>query len=335
MKKHIFKIGLIAAFATAITFTSCQKMDEETKQAVVEEILSVNSVEEYNDLLAQVEKMTDEEFAQWEQQRGFTSFYTQAQKAYAGLDIDNVQTEEEVFEYVKNNAQFLQLTPDGEDYTLETTLSKYSTATQRVLNQDQTIQIGNDFIKVFKTGTAKTAIENKQDLVNMADEDFDVLTTNDKIEVTRNLLPRTRDILEKAHTSRIEDDEEKNRLYAGIEIKWRVPVGDLIEHTIEYTIRPYKKTLGVWFYCSRTIEASIYLEYSYTIFGDVYPTLDDFSNYHYEGTSLITEKIQSSYVLREFGELVDVHGFNWRKISFWATSGSIPNKKCVINEQYY
>ncbi|MDR2907120.1 MAG: hypothetical protein LBU91_03925 [Bacteroidales bacterium] len=249
MKNNIIKTGIVAAFAMATIFTSCQKMDEETKQAVVEEILSVNSEEEYDDLLSQVEKMTDEEFAQWEQQRGFTSFYTQAQKAYAGLDPDKVQTQEEIFEYVKNNAQFLQLIESGEDYTLETTLSEYSTATQRVLNQDRTIQIGNDMLKIFKTGTAKTAIENKQELVNMADEDFDGLTASDKIEVKRNLQPMTRDLLAKAYSSEVTGGA--NRLYMGLEIKFRVPVLTP-NYVVEYTVRPYKRTLGVWFFCSWT-----------------------------------------------------------------------------------
>ncbi len=160
----------------------------------------------------------------------------------------------------------------------------------------------------------------------MNEKDFCNSPKNSSVKRIVNESSQRKDIFAKAHTARKDSDNKKERIYLGIEIKWRVPVNAgnySSNYAIEYTLRPYTKKAGVWFWCQRNISGSIkararyYNEddkaYGYVSFNK---SISEYSRVS-EGTAKV-----SVDGITNGGDLL-FYGLTWESIDCWGRQDKV------------
>lgn len=335
MKKIIKIIGIIAT--AAVIATSCNKTENLLKTEI-QEMLAFNTVEEYDEHLELIEKMTETEFAQWEKLNGFSSFYSASRKAYAEIVAiaEKEATQEQIFELVKKHSSYLQLIPDEEnegEYVLETVLPSRLSREHRVLNKNQMVQVGDDVFKAFDRGVAKASVQNKHELINLTIEELNNAPENTNIEIQKDLLqqPARKDIFQKEHVDRATSGSE--RIYLGIEIKWRIPFQAFnysTSYSMEYTLRPYSKTLGIWYWCTRNISGRIDAKASYTDVNGYYRVVGWEIDIPLQSKSVKedSKKVESSDFMGNGGGYF-FYGFKWNYIDCWGRQHKVSNAAIV------
>lgn len=311
----------------SLAFVACNKENISPKSESETQILAFKDAEEYQNTLSLVSKMSDDEFTQWEKSRNFISFESRSKAVYQEANPEKFSTQAEVIEFVSQNDQYLQLIKeDNGDFTLETKLQK-SASIKRILNEDCMVQIGDIAVKFFASGVASAPSAFKQQLKDLSEKGF--LAENTDISQETPIAkskknPNRKDIFGKDYSNRI--DEGSNRLYLGVECS------DIViphlpffnDYHIEYTIRPYHKTLGIWYFCSRTIEGSIKLGVEIlwpnnAIQQILYPEIIPPAN--------------RSVAKYSWDEPADIPGYSvlgFYGIDCWAKSASIPGRQCQI-----
>jgi len=194
----------------------------------------------------------------WEEQNGIISFGTYCDKLYHSIDFDNIESSEEVFSFVRENNSYLQLIEnDNGEYILETMLP--TSSYRYVVNMDRMYQVNNKIYKIYEKGIAVAMEEDIELLKSASDELINKFTTIYNIE----FMPFDVETTQKATSewcgnTFFHDDKinGNNKTYFSLELEQNTQSWGTTSF-VHYYIRPYKKTLGIWFYCSRTISWDI------------------------------------------------------------------------------
>lgn len=280
-KKMKTNCTIIFMLFFTIFFTSCKKenvLDNENLPAV--EFLKFENFQEFSRILEKVSSMNEQERKQWEDMQGFRSFGSIADEIYKNANPENFETREEFFNFVNANLSFLEIYEDETGIELNPKL--VYTSQRYLIGEDHLFQIGNFVYKIFDGGTAIVEVDEIQSLKNLSQEEFlsreKDLTFDDGIRrYYSNAFfkekKQSKDIGNNVgmdHTTRKDNGNDRTLLRVSGDAfpKLILTSGGAFSHeefyvSVETFVRPYKKTLGIWYHCTRTItvESKVAIDY--------------------------------------------------------------------------
>jgi len=237
-----------------------QEKDSQLISTLNNDLLKFDSFDEYQKTVSEVVSMKLDTLIAYENQRGYKSFGRTCDEFYKSINMDDFKSLEEIKSFVKANSNYLQLIED-ENGELELETKLYKSPNRYLLNNYRMFQIGDTVFKEFESGIIMTRFENISDLKNAGNQ-INSLVQDDRFIYVPNNLNTTNNLKSTNSSCGTEYSEtstnDKNRLK--VELKIEKSLGKLKNHYIQ---RPYKKTLGVWFWCSRTMAADVICEYSW------------------------------------------------------------------------
>lgn len=274
MRKNIIIIGCLLILGTTFTtlfISSCSKDEvlNNTKSKESDKILRFKDLNEYNEVQRSVLSMNSQVLKAYEESKGYISFGRLCDELYNSIDPLNFKSTEEVKEFVTKNSKYLQFVED-EKGELELETKFYNTAERYFFNNEKIFQIGDTVFKVFEEGTVKASFKDinifKQvgDNIDCYKQDTRFVFIPNTKSVTKNYKSTT-DLqypYDCGNSVEFRSTNGNNRLKVEIESKLK----GYTQTVCHFIQRPYKKTLGIWFWCSRTMKADIRI--TFTAFAD-------------------------------------------------------------------
>lgn len=318
MKNLNFKIFTLL-FVFSFSFFSCKKENVLNDLTNSESsLLKFDDVEEFQNEMTKIIAFSPEARVAYEKANNFESFGRKCDEIYATIDPESFTSIEEVKAFVAKNSDYLQLIEEEEgDFTLETKM--FNKSIKYLINNDYMLQIGDTVLKIFESGMAIAHISKKNELQKMSVAEFE----NEIVNPNYSSIKKNRakgELFAKDYTSRIESGSD--RLYLGVECSDWTLLG-LLDHKIEYMLRPYRKTLGVWFQCSRTIEGNIDVEFAYLDLNGRYQV-----GARRESISRANRSHASNIWKIDSRDGTKFQGFH--SLNCWGTSAAISGKRCEI-----
>ncbi|MBQ9471136.1 MAG: hypothetical protein IJU72_09335 [Bacteroidales bacterium] len=207
-----------------------------------------------------VANMPQGEREAYEAQRGYISIGSESERFYESVDFDSYNDAADFHQLVADNSDLLQLVVDEDsELTLETRF--HSHPARYLINRDGLAIIGDTAAKVFENGTFKAHRRNLQQVAKLQCLE-DCPAHIGRMEQV-NIISKTIDF--GAKSSACQGTEHQwhstngnNRLRARILI-----TSDPIRSSCELLARPYKRTLGAWYWCSRTMKVDATVTWGY------------------------------------------------------------------------
>ncbi len=257
MKKFLF---MTVSLSTILVFNACNKDDLNLSND--KEILTFNSVDDFNEELGKVLNMSTDELWDYEKSKGYKSYGRKCEEIYQSVDFDSFKAQDEIFDFVAENSDYLELVTDQNgDVYLETKLC--NNEYRYIVDENKMFVLNDRVYKVFNEGKISTKIENREALLSIKvfDEQSSNVISGFQFHPTRILSSSVNIVDEaslKAASSNCGKSDEKrntngrNRTKIKIELKDKYKGNQYIVYH-KGLIRPYKKTLGIWYWCTRTI----------------------------------------------------------------------------------
>lgn len=240
-------------------FVSCEK--ENLINKTNDKILKFNSIEELNKHIDKTLKMNHNELKDLEESRGFKSFGRICDEIYFNLNIEKLTSFEQVEIYVNNHSDYLFFEKDefGE-IALETVFSK--NPYRYVMNEDKLFILNNRVIKVFGNVLLSTNVENIEEL-KMLKDNYNISTLlNEKFEIfsevnvknTFSQKDATYNCGNDLKEARVTTYNDRTKISMQFTTQTQINNGTTWNLLcVDWEVRPYKKILGIWYYCTRTL----------------------------------------------------------------------------------
>ena len=258
MKKVIY-VALFLALV-GIGFSSCEKEEViNSSKGIIEDksILSFENFEELNKELQKVAELNEDERRVYEKNKGFTSLLTFAYENYEKLDLENIKSVEDIESFVAQNNSIVALEPNSEremvffPYYVDNIFSLLA-------NTNRVFVVGEYFYKVFEDGIGVTKKENFEKLIAINEIYLSKVSQNNWLIST---IFFTNELNDRASCNNAVDmtgtsENGNNRTTV------RVSTASVTSGGIKYayltgTIKPYKRTLGVWGPAKRTMDGRL------------------------------------------------------------------------------
>jgi hypothetical protein len=300
MKNLMGKVFCLMAFLSLLGITSCNKVSEEDifKQGKDEKIslqnkyIKYESSAEYHSKLKEIVHMTHEERANYEMANGYISFGRYCDELYNNINFEQFKSQEEIIAFVNNNKAYLKLTEeDNGEYTLDVVyndkLSRY------MYGVDKIFIIADTAYKVLDTKLVTCSLNNVDELSKITEDNYLSYSDVDKFVIfdSKPIINTTKDVANNhgIYLRRTEEDgAEQTRAYGIIEIGPPV-LNSRYTITSGAEVRPYHRVLGVWYYCSRTLDLNTKFYTHYKLGTVWYSTTEyTFSDYGVYGSVLTT-----------------------------------------------
>lgn len=261
-------ISIISIFLILCFFTACSKENViiENRNISSDYIVSFENKADYYSTMNLVIQMNENELKKYEEARGYTSLGRLSEEFYKKIKLDDFKTMDEIKCFIEENSNFLQLIED-ENHELYLETKFYNRTDRYFLNKHNIFQIGDSVYKILKTGTV-IASSKKIDIIYQVGDDIGyymqdpsyifIPNSDDNIE---KLKGTTSDCSGPSFSWSITDDRDRLKVEIEVSSKGIYATEKHIEcHFIQ---RPYKKTLGIWYWCSRTMKADINLNFTW------------------------------------------------------------------------
>jgi hypothetical protein len=283
MRLNINKLPLILSLLSIIVF-SCGKDDFNSSKNNT--IPKFASNKDFSNTTSEVVEMTPEELKDFEKEKGFSSFGRMSEDFYQKIDFESFKTTDELKAFVQKNGNYLQFIED-DNGELELETKFHNRADRYLQNADNMYQIGETVYKVFEYGTVSSSIDNLELFYKKGnnldsfkkDDKFSFYSSeNDNVRMkstTSNCTP----------TEPFRSTEGRERLKVELEVSTNYGQTEVTYHFLS---RPYKMTLGIWFWVSsRNMYADVDVDWHYV----------DFQNADVGGgqTSILVTKTSSFY----------------------------------------
>ena len=149
-------------FLCLVISLGCSKeveIDNKDVKSNVEELSKVMTFTDWEEVLSTC-KMNKDELSIFEEENKFESFATKSNKVYESIDLNNVKTVEEIYEFVEKNKQYVEIMIDEEgEKNFQPILYQHPIA--NVINESKEIRIGSE---IYKLEIAKSdVLEFKSD----------------------------------------------------------------------------------------------------------------------------------------------------------------------------
>lgn len=254
-----------------ISFNSCKKEDQYLEELneyrVKNNMLVFSSINDYNKLLKRTIEFSHEELVVWESSIGFKSYGRISEDIYFSINPESFLNNEDVFSFVEKNKNYLYLNKDENgEFELEHYL--FNNPERYIINKDRMFQINDIVYKVFDRGYAYTNEKNLEKILNIREDEL----TNDNC---------VQEIIFKNYNSENNGIKDSENWCGSGEINARSTDGnDRVKLTIwahqppagaygysvargTFSVRPYKRVLGIWYWCERTMKADIKMAIDY------------------------------------------------------------------------
>ncbi len=289
--KAIYKKSLThAVFFILFTFviTSCKKNDGFGKQdndPTDTQILRFQSISEFLNIRAQINSIQYEEMPFLKSQAGFNSFSQKVDNFYHSIDFESFQSQEDLIAYARSHPQYLRIVYDeNNEIIINPVLSE--NPYRIFVNDDLQFQIGDSVYKTFEKVTLGTKLLNQELLNSIKEENIEQALDDGNVFVfIKNEEYQLKDLGYNCGTwqeARATNGDERTYLRLGVITG---QYSGATEQYIQYVIRPYKKTLGVWYWCTRTISCSIKVAAGYFVYNQSNTWVRLIGNYSNVGTS--------------------------------------------------
>lgn len=258
------RFTLFAFVMAAFVFlVGCKKEKTESEanapQTSVCGMLHFNSTREFLETQEKILAMNEVERRDWERQQGFKSYATKCEELFEELEAKGINSDEDIYDFVKENPDYFYIREEeGEKYL--TSYLEYSSYYQFV-DENKMLQIGENVIKVFNEGVVIAPVDQEERLLNITSF---YEPTQENFAYYENALSESQSVFK--------DDNECN--CTPIEVIARGTNGNNRTYVRFYRdglyddygfgiityymkIRPYKRTLGVWYWCNRTIHYNV------------------------------------------------------------------------------
>jgi hypothetical protein len=323
MKKlSIIAILSLMAAAFAVAAVSCKKDKTTTISSATDPcigMLHFNSSEEFVETQQKVLAMTVAERREWEQQQGFKSYATKCEELFEEFEANGINSDEDIYNFVKENPDYFYIREEEGELYLTSYLENLPCS--YLVNEKQLIQSNDKIIKAFANGYASL--------------DFKDLSIIDDLKSLDDCIPfqnitvsqiTSKSIVKKQFRQDNTDGDGRERTLAEVYIT-NTPV-DTWESV--FFIRPYKKTLGVWYYAKRTITGEMVAHWRYkrSSADQWWPgegedhIIKEVGRYAYSYTSILDELPWVNYYL---------HSAEYTMINGWADTESTPVCYCLLN----
>jgi hypothetical protein len=264
---------------------SCSKSDI-TPKTNSEQALNVptfKSGESFIELGKTIYSFTHEERKKYEDSHGYKSFGRICDELYFSILPSKFKSIEEAEKFVSEHSEYIQLIPnDDGSLTLETV--DYNNPYRYFMDINKIFRVDNSLFKVFEESIATTDSENLDNLmsltaVNLSSlNDEKIKVVNYKISGRENRLKD--DALNCGSHKDNHVDNGDQRTHYELDIYEMDQMGTQVY--AHYLVRPYNKVLGIWYWCQRTISATIKVANDYY----VSPLWDRTKDTYYEGGEL-------------------------------------------------
>lgn len=338
------KIKFVIISIIISTLYSCTK--DKTEPEVINDsttkkgILVFDTFDEYISTINKTLSMSPVELQHFEKTFDYTSFGRKCEEIYFSINIDKLKSYDELEKIVNENNKYLKLVKnDNNEIILEHHL--FNHPERFVINNDCMFQVEETAFKVFQNHYAFTSIQNADKLVKLNEEDLfsKGIDPNITIIINEHII-NTKDFSKSCGAGEItkrypenvtEEDEigttsERIKLVIGAHQPDCLSPYELEAKARNYfLVRPYKKTLGVWFWVECYISADINIALDYY-------TLEGWTRY-------ISKQNYPSRLARKIeGEIVRNSGLQCStnlQVHFggydcWASSNRVKWKKAIL-----
>lgn len=249
--KMLMPVMLIVGLAA---FVSCEK-EGVILDTTTPSIKTFSSVEEYFTELNIVSKMSTSDLCDYEKENGYYSLRRKCEEVYMKANPKNFKSKEDFFTFVENNSDYIELITDSDnEKTLEI---KYPYNLDRYFaGEDGLFRISNTLCKVIGDITCYTNSDNYEE-IKMIDENNYTEYLDDKY-FSFSSKPTTKWGNAEEDTTSISGND---RVYIALIFDCTgyllLPDAGLGYPYLRcsFTVRPYHKVLGIWYWCTRTISA--------------------------------------------------------------------------------
>jgi hypothetical protein len=215
--------------------------------------LYFESFDEFTNSISNVLHMSYDEKLAWQKTMGFSSVELEAERMYRTLDLSQFNDKTDVEKYVSSNKNHFILINDQGQFTLET--KYYYSPLRYFVDKNGMFQIGNYIAKLY---------DNK---LVLADEIYNdrlkKATLEDALSFGYTCFDQ--DIKNFKSSTGCGDYNSDTKDNSNERIRLKIEC-NYLQHPLTgqwyvagyHQARPYHRTLGIWFRCTREIKVNIY-----------------------------------------------------------------------------
>jgi len=274
MKK--FLRFFIYAFAglCVLYSTGCDKaFDEEISSQGKEEINSSHEKyivyqnnNDFRDKLIEITNMTQEERENYELSKGYMSFGRYCDEFYNNINFESFKSQEDIIAFINKNKEYIEIIDEGNgEFTIDVAYNDKSF--RYMCGIDKILIINDTAYKILKTKIITCRINNIEELKNITEDNYLNYTNKEDFLFydSKSILFATKDNSTnngKSLEATTTNDDNRTKTMAIIELGPPI-LNYKATCYAGVKVRPYKKTLGIWYYCKRHIDlnTSFYVHY--------------------------------------------------------------------------
>jgi hypothetical protein len=210
--------------------------------------------------------MGENERREFEKKNNYKSLFTSVYEVYEGINFEKLKDRNELIQYVKVNSDKLDLISLGNgelEYKAIYADNPYSL----IAGKNRMIIIGSRCVKIFDDGLISAPLSMFNDLNSVEGKNISSVSVKKGFEVVvfkfGNTSCKTNCGTEAEALS--EDGRDRTRIRLVLtEVLVNTSSGQTWSSNPWYEVRPFLKTLGVWFQAQRTISGGINSNFRYT-----------------------------------------------------------------------
>lgn len=336
MNLKSFKLSsvILLSLSVVMFFFSCSEEDIISPQKNDKrlQIYKFKDTKEYNKTMEKVLSYSLEELIDWENSNGIASYGRICDEFYASIDFSQFKARQEIIDFVDLHSNYLQLEEnENGELMLETKLC--NNPNRYVINNQMMFQVGDSLFKVFENGISTSHVTNYEKLNKLDDRTFNLKKSQVKTHKCIPIEPSIKGTASNCGTS--DDDYESsgnNRTHMWISCSYEHiwdyvmnrPAGTWVE--TYYKVRPYKRTLGIWYWSTRTISCDINTAIEFYINGSWY------SENLYGGVlNKRDSKVEGTYGFWASSGYFSVTSIYFAEYDCWADTPSSPEVNLECN----
>jgi hypothetical protein len=248
MKKLIYG-GLFLALVGVI-ISGCKK--EEVNTPIKSNIPKFSNYEALFEEMNKLNDMDEDERRKFEKVKGYKSLYTHVHEVYEVVNMEELKDMEILENHVSENSKFLEIIKN--DLGEREYRPKYSDNPYSILTtSNRLLIVGEKCLKVFNDGLISTNLAN----INLLDElsSSQLADVDEHSDLVKSIFDVKTENAPKGSCGTYDIDRAtNNRDRTKIEVRRYFHENYIFA---DFIVRPYKKTLGIWYYAKRTIVGSI------------------------------------------------------------------------------
>ncbi|NCD41839.1 MAG: hypothetical protein EOL88_07080 [Bacteroidia bacterium] len=250
-----------------VLFSACEKQDSNSQldlRTTESKMLIFEDQDQFVETLIKLVNMQPEERKQWEESQSFLSIGRKADEFYLSSNFEKFSSQEEILEYA-NKTDLLQIVEDKGGISIEPIYHQHDY--RFVANENGFYQIADNIFLVLEEVIISTDISNKNELSKINSFNYSEFVDSEIIKAQKIFDDNPTYSLKDAtyncgtyHDQRVTSNNDRTYLRISVHSE-NLVLGT--HQWVSYTVRPYKKTFGVWYWCSRSISSNISIAADY------------------------------------------------------------------------